>query len=149
MSIYDKIIIFIATGFYTGYSRFAPGTVGTLLGIPFAFLISGLKIIEQLLIVLSAFFIFSFIAGRGEEYFNKKDASHIVCDEALGFVVTMLFIPYTVFNVVTAFLLFRLFDIWKPFPIRTLENRIKGGYGIVFDDILAGIYANIMLRIMI
>lgn len=142
-----KIIIFFATGFYLGYSPFAPGTAGTLLGIPAGLLLSRLGIINQLLFFLITFFIFSFVAGRAEEYFNKKDASHIVCDEVLGFLVSMFLIPYTIFNIIIVFFLFRFFDIFKPFPIRMIDQRIKNGYGVVLDDVLAGVYANIAFHI--
>ena len=141
--------IFLATGFYLGYSPFAPGTMGTLLGVPIGFFFSKLTIINQLLLFFICFFIFSFIAGKAEEVFNKKDAGQIVCDEALGFVVSMFLIPYTIFNIIIVFFLFRFFDILKPFPIRIIDQKIKNGYGIVLDDILAGVYANIAFRIFI
>lgn len=143
-----KIIILIATGFYTGYAPIAPGTFGTLLGIPLGLLFSRCSAASQLLLFLIVFFIFSFIAGRAEEYFNKKDASHIVCDEVLGFLVSMFLIPYTIFNIIIVFFLFRFFDIFKPFPIRMIDQRIKNGYGVVLDDVLAGVYANIAFHIL-
>ncbi|HBO83608.1 MAG: hypothetical protein A2073_00110 [Deltaproteobacteria bacterium GWC2_42_11] len=142
-----KIILLLATCFYSGYSPFAPGTVGTILGIPLGFLISKLNLINQLLLFILAFFALSYVAGRGEAFFNKKDAPQVVCDEVLGFVTAMSFIPYTFLNIAVVFFLFRLFDIWKPFPIRLIEKKINGGYGIVLDDIAAGVYANIAFRI--
>ncbi len=146
---FEKAVIFFATGFYLGYSPFVPGTVGTLLGIPIGFLFSRFDMTNQMLILLIGFFVFSFIAGKAEFFFNKKDASPIVCDEVIGFLVTMFFIPYTLYNIIAAFFLFRLFDIWKPFPIRMVDQRIKNGYGVVLDDVLAGVYANAVLNILL
>ncbi|MBI5894025.1 MAG: phosphatidylglycerophosphatase A [Deltaproteobacteria bacterium] len=147
MSLGKKKIIFFATGFYTGYAPIAPGTIGTLLGIPIGFLFSRFSIINQLLFFSISFFIFSKIAGMAEEYLGKKDAGQIVCDEAVGFVISMFLIPYTIFNIIIVFFLFRFFDILKPFPIRMIDQRLKNGYGVVLDDVLAGVYANIVFHI--
>lgn len=144
-----KTIIFFATGFYTGYAPIAPGTIGTLLGIPIGFFLSKSSIINQLLLFSISFFIFSKIAGKAEEYLGKKDAGQIVCDEAVGFVVSMFFIPYTIFNIIIVFFLFRFFDILKPFPIRMIDQKIKNGYGVVLDDVLAGVYANIAFSLIL
>ncbi|MBI5682604.1 MAG: phosphatidylglycerophosphatase A [Deltaproteobacteria bacterium] len=143
----NKAVIFLSTGFYTGYSPIAPGTVGTILGIPLGIFLSRFNTISQMLVIVILFFVFSFISGKAEEILGKKDASTIVCDEILGFLAAMFLIPYAFFNIIAVFFLFRLFDIWKPFPIRMIENRIKSGYGIILDDVIAGVYANAVLRI--
>ena len=81
-------------------------------------------------------------------FFKRKDDGRIVIDEMMGFFITMLWVPKTARFIVIGFFLFRFFDILKPFPIRRLEKKIKGGFGVVLDDVLAGIYANIVLRLI-
>lgn len=143
------ITILLATGFYTGYSPFAPGTIGTIIGIPLGFSLSGFSTTSQIVVIVLLFLFFSFISGKAEEILNKKDAPSIVCDEILGFLAAMFLIPYTIFNIVVMFFLFRFFDILKPFPIRTIDQRLKNGYGIVLDDVIAGVYANLVFRIIL
>ncbi len=82
------------------------------------------------------------------DIYNKKDPSHVVIDEVCGYLFTMILIPFTWVNVIVGLFLFRVLDITKPYPIRKIE-KIKGGYGIVLDDVLAGIYANIIMQIFI
>ena len=86
------------------------------------------------------------IAGEAEKIFNKKDSGLIVIDEMAGFLVTLYGIPLTGVSLLVGFLLFRLMDITKPFPIRRLEKALPSGWGIVGDDVLAGVYANVALR---
>ena len=83
-----------------------------------------------------------------EPVFRKRDSRHIVIDEVAGFLVTMSFLPPTARHMLLGFALFRFFDIVKPFPIRRLEG-LKGGYGVVADDVMAGIYANMVVRVCI
>ncbi len=88
------------------------------------------------------------ISGEAEKVFNKKDSRLIVIDEMAGFLVTLFLIPWSAKTVVIGFLLFRLMDIAKPFPIRRIESNLRGGWGVVGDDVLAGIYANAALRVV-
>ncbi len=89
------------------------------------------------------------VSGEAERLFNKKDSSQIVIDEMAGMSVTLFIVPWTVTSVVVGFLLFRIMDIVKPFPIRRLESELSGGWGVVGDDLLAGIYAQVVLRVVI
>jgi phosphatidylglycerophosphatase A len=144
----NYFIVLLATGFGAGYSPIASGTAGTLIAIPIYFFISAIPspIYE---ITLAAFFFLSiWISENAEIFFKRKDDGRIVIDEMMGFFITMLWIPKTARFIVIGFFLFRFFDILKPFPIRQLEKKIKGGFGVVLDDVLAGIYANIVLRLI-
>jgi len=141
-----RFLLILATGFGVGYSPIAPGTLGTLITIPIYYFLSAIPspIYETTLI---AFFFFSvWISENAEIFFGRKDDPRIVIDEMMGFLITMLWLPKTIFFVTTGFFLFRFFDILKPFPIRRLERRWRGGYGVVSDDVLAGIYGNIVLH---
>lgn len=138
----------MASGGFLGYSPIAPGTVGSLLGILLYIPLS------SLLPVYYAFFLFSVsilsfkIAGEAERFFGKKDCRVIVIDEVVGVFFTMFMLPPTLFYLSAGFLLFRLFDISKPFPAGWIDRKMSGGTGVVLDDIVAGIYANIGLHIL-
>jgi phosphatidylglycerophosphatase A len=140
----EKMIKLLATGFGSGLAPFAPGTMGTLVGIPVCLLCLPLIWPARFLfvIVLSALAIF--ISGRAELIYSKKDDQRIVIDEIAGFQVAMLPVAITGLHLLVAFVLFRIFDIWKPFPIRNLQE-LPGGWGVVIDDIAAGIYAGMVM----
>jgi phosphatidylglycerophosphatase A len=144
MAASEKIIKLLAAGFGSGLSPFAPGTMGTLVGIPVCLVCLPLTWPVRFLfvIVLSALAIF--VSGRAETIYSNKDDQRIVIDEIAGFQVAMLPVAITGLNICTAFVLFRIFDIWKPFPIRNLQN-LPGGWGVVIDDIAAGIYAGVIM----
>lgn len=142
-------MVLMATGCYAGYTPVAPGTFGTLLAIPLCYLLSRLGLVHGILF-LGLFTGFAvWMSGEAEKVFKKKDSSLIVIDEIAGLLVTLFLIPWNVKSVVIGFFLFRLMDIAKPFPIRRLETKLPGGWGVVGDDILAGIYANVALRLAI
>ncbi len=88
-------------------------------------------------------------SGRAEVFLQSRDCRHIVIDEMVGFLVGMFMIPSGVRNILLGFFLFRAFDIIKPFPIRALEERVRGGYGVVLDDIVAGIYTNLSIHVLL
>jgi phosphatidylglycerophosphatase A len=139
--------MFLATGFFVGRIPVAPGTLGSLIGIPVAFflarwswpLAAGVTIIMALAAVR--------IAGEAERQLEAKDPGCIVIDEIVGMCVALLAIPLTLQTGLAGFVLFRVFDIVKPPPVRWLERRLSGGWGIVMDDVAAGIMANIVLRL--
>lgn len=139
---------FLAFGFGTGLSPFAPGTVGTLVGFPLYFLLRGLDpavyfFVVALLYVAGIWF--CDVAGKA---IGVADHGGIVWDEIVAFLLILPFAPFTLTGFAAAFLLFRLFDIWKPFPIRYADRHIHGGFGVMFDDLLAACYAIVCLLAM-
>ncbi len=145
----DKFILFFATWFCSGLVPFAPGTWGSLAALPFAAAVySGGTAVSAIL--LAAVFILSIpIAGAASKILKTHDASSIVIDEVAGIFVTLFMIPVSWTGVIAGFVLFRFFDILKPFPVGLIDKKVKGGAGIVLDDIMAGVYANIGLRIIL
>ena len=143
----NHFIVILATGFGVGYSPLAPGTLGTLITIPFYYFLSTIPSPIYEITLIGFFFLSVWISENAEIFFGRKDDPRIVIDEMMGFLITMIWLPKTIFFVVAGFFLFRFFDILKPFPIRRIEKRWRGGYGVVSDDVLAGIYANIILQL--
>jgi len=90
-----------------------------------------------------------YVSREAEIIFNEKDSSHIVIDEIVGFLFTMFLVSPTMLHILLGFVLFRIFDIVKPFPAGYVQDKFPGGYGVVSDDVVAGIYANIILLILI
>jgi phosphatidylglycerophosphatase A len=142
-------ILFFATGIGIGYSPVAPGTLGSLLSIfiYYFFLSSINSYIYGFLLIVFVFFSIA-ISEKAQKYFGKKDDQRIVLDEIVGLLFSFLFLEGKLNLILIGFILFRFFDILKPFPIRRLEKLFKGGYGIVLDDVVAGIYTNIILQII-
>lgn len=144
-----KIIENLATAFGLGKMPRAPGTFGTLAGIPIAVLLgwSGNKFVYAAGII-GLFIIAVHVSDEAEKIYKKKDAQQIVIDEVLGYVVTMFAVPINPLNLFLAFVLFRFFDITKIYPINKLQ-RFHGGFGVVVDDFAAGVYAAIILQILL
>ena len=144
----EKVIKFLATGFGSGLAPVAPGTAGTLVGAVICLACLPLPWPMRLLIaiVLSALSIY--IAGQAEIIYQKKDDQRIVIDEIIGIQITMLPVAINILHLCVGFVLFRVFDILKPFPISNLQ-KLPGGWGVVIDDVAAGIYAAIVLWILV
>lgn len=127
----------------------APGTAGTLAAVGIVYLLSLAGGAALYLVFTLGLTILSFAAaGRCVSIFKREDPPEVVIDEVCGFLVCMLFITPDPLNLAIGFFLFRFFDIAKPFPIRRFE-RLPGGYGIVMDDVLAGVYGNLCLQAII
>lgn len=141
----NALILFIAQGAYSGMAPFAPGTAGTLVGVLLYFLIMGLSPMWYFAICLLIAGIGTWVAGDAEKQLGQTDAPSIVIDEIVGFFITMFMLPPSWGFIIAGFLLFRLFDIVKPWPLKRLQD-LHGGVGIMLDDIGAGIYANIVLQ---
>ena len=141
-------VLFLATGAYSGYSRFAPGTVGSLWGLPLAAILWQLPAPVAAVVLVLGLLGAIAIASEGSKILGKKDPGAIVCDEIIGFGFAVYLVPPGAANLILAFILFRIFDILKPPPIRWIE-RLPGGTGIVLDDIAAGIYANIATQLIV
>ena len=141
--------VFLATGCGIGLVPWAPGTFGTLWGIPFAYALSH----APWPVALACAVVFAaaamVIAGRAEAAMGKKDPGSIVIDEVAGYVVTMLAVPFSFKAACAGFVLFRIMDILKPPPVRNLDRGLSGGKGIVADDLAAGVLANIALRLFL
>lgn len=145
MNLLIKIHHVIATLGFIGYLPYAPGTFGTAAGFICALLIRPEDV--TLLLILLPLFVVGTIASANTEKFLGKDSGHIVIDELCGYAVSILFVPKTMGYFLAAFILFRLFDIVKPPPIKKMEKVMPGGIGIMMDDVLAGVYANVCLQV--
>ncbi|HBT96629.1 MAG TPA: phosphatidylglycerophosphatase A [Desulfobulbaceae bacterium] len=141
--------MFLATGFFSGYLPKAPGTWGSLIAIPLWFLFSYLAPLSYGLMLAVVFFLGWFVAGEAEKILDKPDPGCVVIDEIFGMFVTLFAAPRSWLVVIAAFLLFRLFDIAKPFPVSWLDRRLNGGLGIMLDDAMAGVYAFLALHILL
>jgi phosphatidylglycerophosphatase A len=148
-----QVIIFLATGAYTGYSPVAPGTAGSVVGLIIGYFFCAPMWQQEPMIfaaILAAAYVPAcLIAGRAEEIFGEHDSSKIVLDEVLGMIATMFLNPITWLSLLGGFLLFRIFDIVKPFPASLIDRKMPGGPGVMLDDLFSGIYANIVLRILV
>lgn len=146
-SLVKKLAILLATGMYIGYSPVAPGTIGSLAGAVICFFLSSANLLIYAIALLSGFFASIWASSIAKEHFGKKDPRQIVCDEIIGYMTALFLIPFALLNISIVFLLFRFFDILKPFPIGIIDKKMESGLGIVLDDVLAGIYANISFRL--
>ena len=138
----------LATWGGSGYSPFASGTVGTLAAIPFYLWLAKLPPALYLLTLIAFFFLACWISGKAEMIFQEKDSGRIVIDEVVGYLVTMTAIPCDWRYIVAGFFLFRLFDIVKPPPANWFDSKLKNGYGVVLDDVAAGVYAWLCLFVV-
>jgi phosphatidylglycerophosphatase A len=143
----QNIIKFLACGFGSGLAPVAPGTFGTLAGVPICLLCLPLPWLGRLLVVLVLTALSVYVSSRAEEIYQKKDDQRIVIDEIIGFQVTMLPVTITVLHLCAGFVLFRVFDILKPFPLNNLQ-KLPGGWGVVMDDVGAGIYAGVAMLLL-
>jgi phosphatidylglycerophosphatase A len=141
-----QAVMFLATGGYIGRIPIAPGTFGSLIGIPVVYALSLMGTPAALAAVVLAIPAAVWIAHLAEKQLKQKDPGCIVIDEIAGMCVALAGIPLTWVTGLAGFFLFRVFDILKPPPVRQLDRRLNGGWGIVMDDIAAGAMANIVLR---
>jgi phosphatidylglycerophosphatase A len=149
MKLREGTVMFLATGFRTGNIPFAPGTFGSLIGLPLCFALAGMSTAPAILWTLLFIFFAVWIADAAEKILEQNDPGCIVIDEIAGMVVALVGLPFNPITVVIGFIIFRILDIFKPFPIRDLDKRIPGGLGVVADDVAAGIITNLLLRIII
>lgn len=146
--IFGDPLCFLGFGFGSGLAPVAPGTFGTLAAIPIYWLVAELSTPVYAFIVIALAIAGIFICGHCEQRLEVQDHPGIVWDEIVGFLITMVFVPASWQWVVIGFLAFRLFDIWKPWPIALLDRTVHGGLGVMLDDILAGVYAAVSLMIL-
>jgi phosphatidylglycerophosphatase A len=145
----EKAAVFLATGFYVGNIPVAPGTFGSLIGLPLCYLLAKLQLTAAIIAALLLIGLAIWISNAAEKTLKRKDPGCIVVDEMAGMAVTLIGLPFNLTTVVTGFILFRILDILKPFPIRVLDKRLSGGLGIVADDVAAGIFSNIIIRMLL
>ena len=147
MNFGKKTVLFLATGFGTGRIPVAPGTFGTLPALPLCYFLATLATWEALTLIIAFIGLAILLARLSERWMGRKDPGCIVIDEMAGMLVTMAGLPFNLYTAAAGFVVFRVLDIVKPFPIRNLERGTSGGIGIVIDDVAAGIIGNIALRI--
>lgn len=149
-----KLILFLATGFYSGYAPFAPGTAGSVVGLMLAW---GVTVplerrspLAALALIAALFAAGCWLSGRAEKLLDQHDSSHIVIDEIVGMALTMYLCPAASWMAFGAgFALFRLFDVLKPEPAGLIDRRMRGGLAVMLDDVAAAIYANLVLRALV
>lgn len=138
----------IATGAYAGYWPVGPGTMGTLLALPLIWLAGYFPLFLQIAFAAALFGVGVWASARAVKILKKDDAPQIVVDEIAGFLVAMIGVPVTPYWVICGFCLFRLFDIFKPFPISVLDEKVGGGWGVMLDDLAAGLLAGLVMQLM-
>jgi phosphatidylglycerophosphatase A len=143
------LIILIATGFYSGYLPKMPGTWGSLAGMLLYFFLHRLSTPYYLAVVAGLFIVGSFVAGETEKILDHRDPGIVVIDEIVGLLIGFIAVPFAPVNLALGFILFRIFDIVKPFPIGFVDQHFHGGLGIMLDDVIAGIYTLAVLQLAI
>lgn len=139
----------ISFGFGAGFSPIAPGTVGTLVAVPLYLLLVSFSPIIYLSFVAILFVIGCWTSKCTADALGVHDHPGIVIDEIVGYLITMALVPVTWYWAILGFLLFRVFDIWKPWPVSFVDQRLKGGLGIMLDDVIAGIFGLLSLHIVV
>ncbi len=143
-----RATIFLATGAYVGLIPVAPGTFGSALAIPILLAfdhwrLSAAAVVAVLALAVPASMV---ICGRAGAAYADVDSGKIVLDEVCGMLIAGALIVPTTLSLVLGFVLFRAFDVWKPFPARYLDRHVRNGFGVVADDVVAGLYANLVVR---
>jgi len=146
MTLRDRLSVVLSTLLFVGYMPVS-GTAGSIAALALFWLLR-FNLIAQVVLTLSFISAGMLLAGRAEKVLGRKDASPIVIDEAAGMMVSLLFLPVDFRIAVSGFVIFRAFDILKPYPAAAAE-RLKGGLGIMADDLIAGIYTNCILQVAV
>lgn len=146
------LVVFLASAGYVGYIPVASGTFGTVVAVPI-FLglhaLLGANPALYLLTVAAAVAAACWIAGQAEGVFGEHDSSKIVIDEVVGYLAATLFVVPTVSNIIASFVIFRILDVIKPFPAGYIDKHVDGGAGVVLDDVVSGLYSNVILQILL
>lgn len=145
----QRFILFLSSNAGLGYAPVAPGTFGTLAGIPCFYLLAAFPWHLWLLTWTALLFLSFWVAGAAGRHYGVVDDGRIVIDELIGYLATVAFLPFSWTSAVLGFLLFRLFDITKPPPARWFDRKLKNGFGVVLDDVVAGVYAALVLRLFL
>lgn len=148
LTLADRLATLIATGFGSGYSPFAPGTAGSAVGLLLFWPLSRLPLWAQVAATVVVLVLGIAAATRVARRVGLEDPGIVVVDEVVGQWITLLSLPLTPLSVALGFFLFRVMDVVKPWPARQLEH-LRAGYGIMADDVMAGIYAHLALRVVL
>ena len=143
----DILVKFLVTGFYSGKIKYMPGTFGTLVGVLIFQLISLNSLLNNIFLLLILFFLSLLLLNYSykESIFLNKDDKSIVIDEIFGYLIFMIFFENNLKNLLIGFILFRFFDILKPFPISLIDKNIKNSFGVMFDDVIAALFSGVGL----
>jgi len=146
------LVICLASVGYVGYIPIASGTFGSLVGIPLLFGFDALRAASvplYLAIYFASVAAACWIAGKADEYLHEHDSHKIVIDEVVGYLAATLFISPTWTHIILAFFIFRALDVIKPFPAGYIDENFPGGYGVTLDDVVSGLYTNLLMRLVI
>jgi phosphatidylglycerophosphatase A len=139
---------FIAFGFGTGALPIAPGTFGTLIAIPLYLFLATFSHTTYVVLTLMITFFSVWLCEKVSREIKVHDHQGMCIDEVVGYLVTMAFAPYGWRWMLLGFVLFRLFDIWKPWPVRQIDTHVHGGFGMILDDVAAGIYSLLIIQLL-
>lgn len=144
-----RAAVFVATFGYAGLCPFAPGTIGSLAGLLVyaAIVRSGGGAVAELLTIVALFAGGVWAGTIAERHFGGEDPGAVVMDEVVGMLITLFLVPVSISGAIVGFVVFRVFDIFKPFPTSRLE-RLHGGWGVMSDDAMAAVYGNLTLRLL-
>jgi phosphatidylglycerophosphatase A len=145
-------VVFLASVAYVGYIPIASGTFGSAVAIPLFWgfhHLRGTSVPLYLLTFVAAVAAACWVAGEAEKHLAEHDSSKIVIDEVVGYLAATLFIAPTLTNSLLAFLIFRVLDVIKPFPANRIDKNLPGGPGVVLDDVVSGLYSNVILQILL
>ncbi len=140
-----RIGVFVATCAYVGYAPVAPGTFGSAVGLAVLYAVrhQGTRTVEAAtIVVLLAIGLWA--ATEAERHFGRSDPGPVIIDEVIGMLITLAFVPVNLAGAILGFFIFRVLDVVKPWPARRLEH-LPGGFGVVLDDVMAGIYGNLAM----
>jgi len=145
-SFVEKVSLILSSWWGTGLLPWAPGTWATFTAVPLAACVDLAEPASRVILLAGFFGLAIWASGRSQAVLRRTDPPEIVLDEVSGFLMAMFLLPVTWLTLALAVIFFRLFDIVKPFPIGYLEKRLHGGAGVVLDDLLAGLFANLCVR---
>ena len=145
--VFTRLDYFLAFGLGSGLAPVAPGTAGSALGLLLSIPALYAPFPVQVIIIVIGFVLGVWVSDRVAKHMEVKDPGGIVWDEFVGMWITLLWLPSEIW-LLPAFLLFRLFDIWKPWPVRVADEKLAGGLGIMLDDVFAGFYALVAVQIL-
>lgn len=144
----DFLVKAVSTVFFIGYLPLVPGTFGSIFGVGVFFLLKGVAALTYFLFIIGMIALGLITSGRTERLLNKKDPGCIVIDEVAGMLIALSFMPHDLKIIFLAFLIFRILDTLKPFPAGRLQHW-QGSGGVMSDDLIAGIYTNIVLLLIL